>query len=342
MEELPEKNTPPSQPEDQESRAQEPSAEGQVDRSPEEPVQPTDETPSASGAGSTTSRTETSSSQEGETPSADTATEALGMTVDTTSEPAEEAGVPEPQPVPSAQPEHGDSEVALQAEGAPAESPEVAAQPVTGPATETGTPPAAQTAASAASEEEAAPAADNVEVTASGALKVPGVEVQPSEEARPKRAPARPEKPSGPSIAGLRPGQVVEGTVTRIEKYGAFVNLGLVERRDGLIHISELAPGRIRRVEDVVQVGAPVRARVVSVDLGRGRVALSLNDVDEGISREASAGPSEPAMTAMAAAFQEAQSRRREQERSAANSGKVGDKKRREQEELMRRLRGEG
>ena len=164
-------------------------------------------------------------------------------------------------------------------------------------------------------------------------------EVEKHEVRKPHQAPARPEKPTGPRLADLRPGTVVEGTVTRIEKYGAFVNLGLVERRDGLIHISELAPNRIRRVEDVVQVGSAVRARVVSVDMGRGRIALSLNDVDEGMASEASAGPSEPALTAMAMAFQQAQSRREDQERSEARGGEVGSRKKREQEELMRKFR---
>ena len=167
----------------------------------------------------------------------------------------------------------------------------------------------------------------------------PGAEAEKPEAKKPQAAPGRPEKPTGPRLAGLRPGMVMEGTVTRVEKYGAFVNLGLVERRDGLIHISELAPYRVRRVEDVVQAGSPVRARVVSVDMGRGRIALSLNDVDDGTASQASAGPSEPALTAMALAFQQAQSRREEQERSESRGGEVGSRKKREQEELMRKFR---
>ncbi len=169
---------------------------------------------------------------------------------------------------------------------------------------------------------------------------VPSAEAEEGKpESKKQAVPARPEKPAGPRLVDMRPGMVVEGTVTRVEKYGAFVNLGLVERRDGLIHISELAPYRIRRVEDVVQVGSPVRARIVSVDMGRGRIALSLNDVDEETASEASAGPSEPALTAMAMAFQQAQSRRAEQERSEVRGGEVGSRKKREQEELMRKFR---
>lgn len=179
--------------------------------------------------------------------------------------------------------------------------------------------------------------------TSAGGEQTAGADAEVAAPAvKPREAPARPARPTGPRMAELRPGMVVEGTVTRVEKYGAFVNLGLVERRDGLIHISELAPNRIRRVEDVVQTGSPVRARVVSVDMGRGRIALSLNDVDAETATEASAGPSEPALTAMAMAFQQAESKQREREereQEEVRGGEVGSKKRREQEDLMRKLR---
>jgi len=163
---------------------------------------------------------------------------------------------------------------------------------------------------------------------------------------QPRPAPTRPAKPTGPRIADLQPGKVVEGKVTRIERYGAFVDLGLVEKRDGLIHISELAPYRVRRVEDVVKVGDEIRARVVSVDLGRGRIALSLNDVD---SEENGAVPAtttnEPTLTAMAAAFERAYGRLREKEERRKTSGpreNEGDRKRREQQMLMEKLRTSG
>ena len=240
-------------------------------------------------------------------------------------------------------------EVSSEAVGEPAESEApapVAASPEQQPAAESQEPAAteAPTGAETAETKEAPAEEAGTAAASTGEAEatVPpaGVEAEAEKpEVKKQAAPARPEKPTGPRLADIRPGMVVEGTVTRVEKYGAFVNLGLVERRDGLIHISELAPYRIRRVEDVVQVGSPVRARVVSVDMGRGRIALSLNDVDEGIVTEASAGPSEPALTAMALAFQQAQSRREEQERSGVRGGEVGSRKKREQEELMRKFR---
>jgi ribosomal protein S1 len=69
-------------------------------------------------------------------------------------------------------------------------------------------------------------------------------------------------------------GSVVTGKVTRLMEFGAFVELepGV----EGLIHISELAPQRVRRVADVVQVGQEVRVMVLSVDRNQRRISLSL------------------------------------------------------------------
>lgn len=76
------------------------------------------------------------------------------------------------------------------------------------------------------------------------------------------------------SIAELQPKMQLEGTVTRTELYGAFVDVGL--DHDGLIHISRLATGRVRKVTDVVNVGDKVSVWVQSVDPDRGRVALTM------------------------------------------------------------------
>ncbi|MGC9469083.1 MAG: S1 RNA-binding domain-containing protein [Anaerolineae bacterium] len=76
------------------------------------------------------------------------------------------------------------------------------------------------------------------------------------------------------SIDNVEPKMQLEGTVTRTELYGAFVDVGL--DRDGLIHISRLAPGRVRKVTDVVNVGDKVSVWVQSVDPDRGRIALTM------------------------------------------------------------------
>ena len=70
------------------------------------------------------------------------------------------------------------------------------------------------------------------------------------------------------------PNTVVKGTVTRLMDFGAFVELepGI----EGLIHISELAPQRVRRVADVVQIGMEVRVMVLRVDTSQRKISLSL------------------------------------------------------------------
>ncbi|MBX3184239.1 MAG: S1 RNA-binding domain-containing protein [Polyangiaceae bacterium] len=81
--------------------------------------------------------------------------------------------------------------------------------------------------------------------------------------------------------AELTPGKDIEGQVTSLQKYGALVDLGGVE---GMIHVSELAHGRVDRVEDVVQVGERVTVRVLGVERDRRgelRVRLSLRALVE-------------------------------------------------------------
>lgn len=76
------------------------------------------------------------------------------------------------------------------------------------------------------------------------------------------------------SIEELQPKMQLEGTVTRTELYGAFIDVGV--DRDGLIHISKLATGRVRKVTDVVNVGDKVSVWVQKVDPDRGRIALTM------------------------------------------------------------------
>ena len=67
-------------------------------------------------------------------------------------------------------------------------------------------------------------------------------------------------------------GQVYEGTVRRIEKFGAFVEIA--KGKDGLVHISELAHERVGKVEDVLALGEKVTVKVIEID-GQGRINLS-------------------------------------------------------------------
>lgn len=73
-------------------------------------------------------------------------------------------------------------------------------------------------------------------------------------------------------IREVEVGMTYLGTVTRIEKFGAFVEL--FSGKEGLVHISELAEGRVKRVEDVVKVGDQILVKVKEIDK-QGRINLS-------------------------------------------------------------------
>ncbi len=75
-------------------------------------------------------------------------------------------------------------------------------------------------------------------------------------------------------LEDLAPGMWLKGTVRNVVDFGAFVDLGV--KNDGLVHISELADHYVRDPLTVVQVGDQVDVRVVSIDMARGRVALSM------------------------------------------------------------------
>ncbi len=73
-------------------------------------------------------------------------------------------------------------------------------------------------------------------------------------------------------------GVVYTGKVVKTMDFGAFVNF--LGSRDGLVHISELAPKRVEKVTDVVKMGDSVRVKVLGFD-DRGKVKLSMKQVDQ-------------------------------------------------------------
>ncbi|MBO6162505.1 MAG: polyribonucleotide nucleotidyltransferase [Eubacterium sp.] len=72
-------------------------------------------------------------------------------------------------------------------------------------------------------------------------------------------------------------GKTYEGQVVRIMPFGAFVQI--TPNKDGMIHISKLAPHRVEKVEDVVNIGDVVRVKVLGIDMGK--ISLSLKDADK-------------------------------------------------------------
>lgn len=75
-------------------------------------------------------------------------------------------------------------------------------------------------------------------------------------------------------ISDLRPGMSLEGTVTNVAAFGAFVDIGV--HQDGLVHISQLADRFVKDPHEVVKTGDVVKVRVVEVDVPRKRIGLSM------------------------------------------------------------------
>jgi uncharacterized protein len=78
-------------------------------------------------------------------------------------------------------------------------------------------------------------------------------------------------------ISDLRPGMALEGVVTNVTAFGAFVDVGV--HQDGLVHVSQLADRFVKDPRDVVNAGDVVRVRVKDVDLDRKRIALTMKNV---------------------------------------------------------------
>jgi uncharacterized protein len=81
-------------------------------------------------------------------------------------------------------------------------------------------------------------------------------------------------------IEDLEAGLVLEGVVTNVAAFGAFVDVGV--HQDGLVHVSAMARGFVADPRDVVKPGDVVKVKVLGVDLARRRISLSLRLDDEG------------------------------------------------------------
>ena len=75
-------------------------------------------------------------------------------------------------------------------------------------------------------------------------------------------------------IKDLRPGMLLEGTVTNVAAFGAFVDVGV--HQDGLVHVSQLADAFVKDPHAVVKAGDVVKVRVVEVDVARKRIGLTM------------------------------------------------------------------
>ncbi|MFT0533879.1 Tex family protein [Castellaniella hirudinis] len=87
-------------------------------------------------------------------------------------------------------------------------------------------------------------------------------------------------------IKDLTPGMMLEGVVSNVANFGAFVDIGV--HQDGLVHVSALADKFVKDPRDVVRVGQTVQVRVLEVDVARKRIALSMRKDDDPAARTGS------------------------------------------------------
>ena len=80
------------------------------------------------------------------------------------------------------------------------------------------------------------------------------------------------------TIADLQPGMILEGVVTNVAAFGAFVDIGV--HQDGLVHVSALAGKFVKDPHEIVKPGQIVKVRVMDVDVKRQRIALSMRLTD--------------------------------------------------------------
>ena len=97
-------------------------------------------------------------------------------------------------------------------------------------------------------------------------------------------------------VAEPEVGMIYNGKVVKTVDFGAFVNF--LGSRDGLVHISELAPQRVGKVADVVKLGDTVKVKVLGFD-DRGKVKLSMRQVDQQTGEDLGARRPEPAKAAL-------------------------------------------
>ncbi|WP_374340803.1 Tex family protein [Azonexus sp.] len=117
-------------------------------------------------------------------------------------------------------------------------------------------------------------------------------------------------------VRDLKPGMILEGVVTNVAAFGAFVDIGV--HQDGLVHVSALSNTFVKDPHTVVKAGQVVKVKVLEVDLARQRIALTMRLADEpgqgkrhdaapagrgGPQRQPARSSAPPSGNAMAAAF---------------------------------------
>ncbi len=141
-------------------------------------------------------------------------------------------------------------------------------------------------------------------------------------------------EPPAVEWSALKSGQTVTGKVTRLEKFGAFVDIGA--EREAMIHVSEIGAGYVGHPSELLRVGEEVEAQVLEVDARKKQIKLSIKALE----REATTGdqPEAPSQTMMEIAFRQAHGRDRHPEKRAKRAAQAAaETSQEEREDIFRR-----
>lgn len=137
-------------------------------------------------------------------------------------------------------------------------------------------------------------------------------------------------EPPAVDWSDIRVGQTFNGKVTRVENFGAFIDIGA--EREGMVHVSEMEAGYVSRPSDVVKVGQEIEVRVIEINPKKRQIKLTMK-MDLTDIEEESTEPEEAVLTPMQLAFQAA----RQQNQPAAVTKTKAPTPRDEHEDIFAR-----
>ncbi|GAB5490056.1 MAG: hypothetical protein Phog2KO_02710 [Phototrophicaceae bacterium] len=138
------------------------------------------------------------------------------------------------------------------------------------------------------------------------------------------------DKPPALPWSKIKKGETYPGTVTRIETYGAFIDIGA--ERPGMVHVSEMADGYVQSPNDVVAVDQEVEVRVIKLNKRNRQIDLSMKSPEEEIQQILE--PEGEVPSAMEIAFRRAQ---RQAERSTKSTKKSSKRRDNSQDDIISR-----
>lgn len=138
------------------------------------------------------------------------------------------------------------------------------------------------------------------------------------------------EKPPALPWSKIKKGETYPGTVTRIETYGAFIDIGA--ERPGMVHVSEMADGYVQSPNDVVTVDQEVEVRVIKLNKRNRQIDLSMKSPEEEIQQILE--PEGEVPSAMEIAFRRAQ---RQAEKTTKSTKKSSKRKETSQDDIIAR-----